>query len=176
MVNVPTALPMRQLSFPFRRGGHGKSLRFSGPATLPGNPGRDFVTISADYMDKQAFIAAVNDVAKRTPDAVKVLVFVHGFNNPFDDAVYRFAQIAHDSKAPAIPVLFAGHPLANCAYAPIHTTERAHTSLATPLRNCSTRLLGSRGRPRLTFWRIQWGIGSRSRRCEDGHKRQSICI
>jgi esterase/lipase superfamily enzyme len=35
------------------------------------------------------------------------LVFVHGFNNPFDDAVYRFAQIVHDSKAPAIPVLFA---------------------------------------------------------------------
>jgi esterase/lipase superfamily enzyme len=35
-----------------------------------------------------------------------VLIFVHGFNNRFDDAVYRFAQIAHDSRAPAIPVLF----------------------------------------------------------------------
>jgi esterase/lipase superfamily enzyme len=34
------------------------------------------------------------------------LVFVHGFNNRFDDAVYRFAQIVHDSKAPVIPVLF----------------------------------------------------------------------
>jgi len=63
------------------------------------------VTISADYIDKQAFIAAVNDVAKRTGHS-KVLVFVHGFNNRFDDAVYRFAQIVHDSKAPAIPVLF----------------------------------------------------------------------
>jgi esterase/lipase superfamily enzyme len=31
---------------------------------------------------------------------------VHGFNNRFDDAVYRFAQIVHDSKVPAIPVLF----------------------------------------------------------------------
>ena len=36
----------------------------------------------------------------------KVLVFVHGFNNRFDDAVYRFAQIVHDAKAPGIPVLF----------------------------------------------------------------------
>jgi esterase/lipase superfamily enzyme len=34
------------------------------------------------------------------------LVFVHGFNNRFDDAVYRLAQIVHDSRAPVIPVLF----------------------------------------------------------------------
>ena len=27
---------------------------------------------------------------------------MHGFNNRFDDAVYRFAQIAHDAKAPAV--------------------------------------------------------------------------
>ena len=31
---------------------------------------------------------------------------MHGFNNRFDDAVYRFAQIVHDSKVPAIPFLF----------------------------------------------------------------------
>jgi len=35
------------------------------------------------------------------------LVFVHGFNNRFDEAVYRFAQIVQDSKAPVIPVLFS---------------------------------------------------------------------
>ena len=35
-----------------------------------------------------------------------MLIFVHGFNNRFDDAVYRFAQIVHDSKAEAVPVLF----------------------------------------------------------------------
>ena len=34
------------------------------------------------------------------------LIFVHGFNNRFDDAVYRFAQVVHDAKAPGIPVLF----------------------------------------------------------------------
>jgi esterase/lipase superfamily enzyme len=75
------------------------------PATLPGDPRTDFVTISADYTDKQSFLATITAVAKQTGRS-KVLVFVHGFNNRFDDAVYRFAQIVHDSKAPAIPVLF----------------------------------------------------------------------
>ena len=36
-----------------------------------------------------------------------MLVFVHGFNNRFDEAVYRLAQIVQDSKAPVIPVLFS---------------------------------------------------------------------
>ena len=50
-------------------------------------------------------MAAVDDAAKRTGQG-KVLVFVHGFNNRFDDAVYRFAQIVHDAKTPAVPILF----------------------------------------------------------------------
>jgi esterase/lipase superfamily enzyme len=75
------------------------------PATLPGDPSREFVTVSADYIDKKAFIAAVDDTAKQAGRS-RVLVFVHGFNNRFDDAVYRFAQIVHDAKAPAVPVLF----------------------------------------------------------------------
>jgi esterase/lipase superfamily enzyme len=75
------------------------------PASLPGDPRRDFVTASADYLDKQAFTASIAAIVKQTGRS-KVLVFVHGFNNRFDDAVYRFAQIVHDSKVPAIPVLF----------------------------------------------------------------------
>ena len=75
------------------------------PASLPGNPATDFMTVSADYIDKQRFAAAIAAMAKRTGRS-RVLVFVHGFNNRFDDAVYRFAQIVHDSGAPVIPVLF----------------------------------------------------------------------
>jgi esterase/lipase superfamily enzyme len=75
------------------------------PVTLPGDPRRDFVAVSADYLDRQAFTASIVAMAKRTGRS-KVLVFVHGFNNRFDDAVYRFAQIVHDSKVPVIPVLF----------------------------------------------------------------------
>lgn len=75
------------------------------PGSVPGNPQRDFVTVSADYLDKRTFSAAVSNAAKQGTGG-RVLVFVHGFNNRFDDAVYRFAQIVHDSGAGGIPVLF----------------------------------------------------------------------
>ena len=35
------------------------------------------------------------------------MIFVHGFNNRFDEAAYRLAQIVQDSKAPVVPVLFS---------------------------------------------------------------------
>jgi esterase/lipase superfamily enzyme len=76
------------------------------PLALPGDPQRNFVTVSAEYLDDQSFSRAVSTVAKQT-HRTKVLVFVHGFNNRFDEAVYRLAQISHDSQAPAIPVLFS---------------------------------------------------------------------
>lgn len=76
------------------------------PISLPGNPARDFVIVSANFIDKQKFSSAVSATAKATGRR-KVLVFVHGFNNRFDDAVYRLAQIVHDAKAPGIPVLFS---------------------------------------------------------------------
>jgi esterase/lipase superfamily enzyme len=75
------------------------------PASFPGDPSRDFVTTSAEVIDKQRLSAAVTARA-RMSGQTKALVFVHGFNNRFDDAVYRLAQIVHDAKAPGIPVLF----------------------------------------------------------------------
>jgi esterase/lipase superfamily enzyme len=76
------------------------------PTALPADPRQSFVTVSADYLDKQSFAAALSSAAKQSGRG-KVLVFVHGFNNRFDEAVYRFAQIKHDSRAPAIPILFS---------------------------------------------------------------------
>jgi esterase/lipase superfamily enzyme len=76
------------------------------PRTVPGDPRRDFVTLATNYLDKPGFDAAVAANAKETRRS-RVVVFVHGFNNRFDDTVYRFAQIVHDAKAPVIPVLFA---------------------------------------------------------------------
>ena len=75
------------------------------PESLPGDPARNFVTVSANYLDKSGLVSAVSVTAKQT-GRNKVLIFVHGFNNRFDDAVYRFAQIVHDAKVPGIPVLF----------------------------------------------------------------------
>jgi esterase/lipase superfamily enzyme len=74
------------------------------PTVAPGDPRRDFVTASADYIDKTQFRSAIAHAAQG--GRKRVLVFVHGFNNKFDEAVFRFAQIVHDSKSKAIPVLF----------------------------------------------------------------------
>jgi esterase/lipase superfamily enzyme len=75
------------------------------PVSLPGDPQTNFVTVSADYIDKQRFAASIAAAARQS-NRGKVLIFVHGFNNRFDDSVYRFAQIVHDSKVPVVPVLF----------------------------------------------------------------------
>jgi esterase/lipase superfamily enzyme len=75
------------------------------PETLPGDPARNFVTVAADHLDRKTFGTALAAAVKKNGRG-KVLVFVHGFNNRFDDAIYRFAQIVHDAKAPAVPVLF----------------------------------------------------------------------
>jgi esterase/lipase superfamily enzyme len=76
------------------------------PPSPPGDPHRDFVTVSAEYLDKPGFRAALATAAKRMRRS-KAMVFVHGFNNRFDDAAYRVAQIVQDSKAPVVPVLFS---------------------------------------------------------------------
>jgi len=76
------------------------------PASLPGDPQRDFVTVSAEYLGDKSVSSALTMEAKQTRRS-KVLVFIHGFNTRFDEAVYRLAQIVHDSNAPAIPVLFS---------------------------------------------------------------------
>jgi esterase/lipase superfamily enzyme len=76
------------------------------PTSSPGDPRQSFITVSANDLDKHAFVDALSAAAKQTGHG-KVLVFVHGFNNRFGEAVFRFAQIVHDSKAPAAAVLFS---------------------------------------------------------------------
>lgn len=76
------------------------------PASPPGDPRRDFVTVSAEHLDRPGFSAALTTTAKATRRST-AMIFVHGFNNRFDDAAYRLAQIVQDSKAPVIPVLFS---------------------------------------------------------------------
>ena len=75
------------------------------PKTLPGNPAMDFVTRRTSFIDRATALARVHEQVRHSPKR-QVLVFVHGFNNRFEDAVYRFAQIVHDSGTQAVPVLF----------------------------------------------------------------------
>ena len=75
------------------------------PKSLPGNPATDFVALRAEPVERTK-VAAWTGRAVRRGAKRHVLVFVHGFNNKFEDAVFRFAQIVHDSGAEVAPVLF----------------------------------------------------------------------
>jgi esterase/lipase superfamily enzyme len=75
------------------------------PASQPGNPAHDFVTMRADRMDLKEARAKFDQRIAKTPSR-HVLIFVHGYNTRFEEAVYRFAQITHDSGADIVPVLF----------------------------------------------------------------------
>ena len=75
------------------------------PSSPPGDPARDFVTLRADRIDLREARSRLDRRLAQTPGRA-VLVFVHGYNTRFEEAVYRFAQIAHDSRASVVPVLF----------------------------------------------------------------------
>jgi len=74
----------------------------------PGDPNVNFVVRDEKYLDgDKAFLQALNaQLALRPPGSRNVFLFVHGFNTMFAEAVYRGAQLAHDSRAPGVPVVF----------------------------------------------------------------------
>jgi esterase/lipase superfamily enzyme len=74
------------------------------PKKLPPNPVQDFATLSAKSVETPEDVRAWYG-RNRSPSG-RLLIFVHGFNTRYESAVYRFAQIAHDSKTDATPVMF----------------------------------------------------------------------
>lgn len=74
------------------------------PRKLPPNPATDFATLKAEEIDRLAAEKWLNRRVRKSSDG-SVLVFIHGFNNHFEDAVFRFAQIVHDSGTRSVPVL-----------------------------------------------------------------------
>jgi esterase/lipase superfamily enzyme len=88
------------------------------PQRPPGNPETDFVTLKSEIITRDQATATFSRLLSRSHEK-EALVFVHGFNNRFEDAVYRFAQILHDSGAGAdvAPILFTWPSAGNvCAY------------------------------------------------------------
>jgi esterase/lipase superfamily enzyme len=75
------------------------------PAEQTPDPSKEFTTVSAGVLTRDQAVAAFDGRIRKTPKR-QVLLFVHGFNTKFEEAVYRFAQIAHDSDATITPVLF----------------------------------------------------------------------
>ncbi|CAH2405864.1 alpha/beta hydrolase [Mesorhizobium ventifaucium] len=75
------------------------------PSRLLPDPDREFAMVG---VDKVATERQVFDWFRKNRNAKRqVLIFVHGYNNSYADAVFRFAQIVHDSGTDAAPILFA---------------------------------------------------------------------
>lgn len=73
------------------------------PKKLPPNPETDFAVLRVEQL---ASIEGGQEWFQVHNRNGHVMVFVHGFNNRYEDAVFRFAQIIHDSDAQVTPVLF----------------------------------------------------------------------
>ncbi len=70
------------------------------------DPATAFAAIDYTSVERARLREAIRDKISRTGRR-HVLVFVHGYNTRFDEAVFRLAQIAHDSGAPITPILFS---------------------------------------------------------------------
>lgn len=74
------------------------------PKSLPGDPEKHFVSLANDMFDETQLTARLN---RMIPASGQVLVFIHGYNTTHEEGVFRLAQIAHDAKLDALPVLFS---------------------------------------------------------------------
>lgn len=81
------------------------------PRRLPADPSREFSTVAVNPMATEREAAAW--LKTHLPRNRRVMVFVHGYNSRFEDAVYRFAQIVHDSGADVAPIIFTWPSRAN---------------------------------------------------------------
>lgn len=73
------------------------------PKKLPPNPETDFAVVRVQPLTNAAEGHAW---LSRHSKGGHAMVFIHGFNNTYEDSVFRFAQIVHDSGADVTPVLF----------------------------------------------------------------------
>lgn len=83
-----------------------KPGRLERPKTGKRDPSRFFTAESvAGYDEAAGFENALSrEIAAR---GGRALVFVHGYNTRFDDAVYRMTQIVHDAGYAGAPILFS---------------------------------------------------------------------
>ena len=79
----------------------------TGQLEVGNDPQKSMAVIARDYLSRKEFLAKVRtELAKRKLADRDVLVFIHGYNTRFDEAVFRFAQIVNDSNYKGVPVLF----------------------------------------------------------------------
>ena len=79
------------------------------PQSGAGNPQTDFVVRDGGYIDNEkAFIAQINRrLADKPRGQRSIIIFIHGYNTMFAEGLFRFAQVVHDSRSPAVPIHFS---------------------------------------------------------------------
>lgn len=80
-----------------------KSGTVQWPKRLPPNPATDFAVTGVRQIDT---VTEGRSWLSQHMHNGHALVFVHGFNNKYEDSVFRLAQIVNDSKMDATPILF----------------------------------------------------------------------
>jgi esterase/lipase superfamily enzyme len=83
-----------------------KTGEITWPQAGRGDPATTFAATRFEAIPQERAAEALRDVVRRTGKR-HVLLFVHGYNTRYDEAVFRFAQIVHDAGAPVTPVLFS---------------------------------------------------------------------
>lgn len=70
------------------------------------DPAHDFATVEQEVLDRATFYKRIGQGGdSRLP--ANAGIFVHGFNNNFQESLYRLAQLAADSDLKGVPILFA---------------------------------------------------------------------
>ncbi|TIU26105.1 MAG: alpha/beta hydrolase, partial [Mesorhizobium sp.] len=90
------------VSIPTDRNRTGGQIQW--PLLFKPDPEKEFAVLSVGKIASQR--AVLEWVRKNRNGKRQLLIFVHGFNNTYADAVFRFAQIVHDTGTDAAPILF----------------------------------------------------------------------
>jgi esterase/lipase superfamily enzyme len=90
------------------------------PAREIADPEREFATVSVSPADDAAALAWF----ERYSVNGHIIIYVHGFNVPFDGAVYRVAQLVADDEPQAAPMLFTW-PSLGSTFAYVYDRESA---------------------------------------------------
>ncbi|WP_111563023.1 alpha/beta hydrolase [Rhizobium sp.] len=80
-----------------------KSGTVQWPKRLPPNPATDFAVTGVQQIGT---VKEGRSWLSQHMHNGHALVFIHGFNNKYEDSVFRLAQIVNDSKMDATPILF----------------------------------------------------------------------
>ncbi|WP_137156495.1 alpha/beta hydrolase [Rhizobium sp. FKL33] len=68
------------------------------------DPKKTFAVVGQKSLDQKEFIDAIDHADPKSRD---IGIFVHGYNNSYQEALFRMAQMAHDANIPGAKIVFS---------------------------------------------------------------------